>query len=66
MLDLTTDQLAELRGTLVDVYSKEKLYVEAEEASCRAAEQGVSTKAYARLHRLNSIYLAVDTELNNR
>ena len=49
MIDFTSEQLMELQGILVDEYSREQLYVEAEEASCRATETGMSTKAYLAL-----------------
>ena len=66
MIDFTSEQLMELQGILVDEYSREQLYVEAEEASCRATETGMSTKAYGRLHRLKSIWDSVNIELNSR
>ncbi len=66
MIDLTGDQLMELQGIMVDEYSREQLALEAEEASCRVIQQGMSTKAYGRLHRLKSIWKAVNSELNKR
>jgi hypothetical protein len=66
MIDFTDDQLMELQGILVDEYSREQRYVEADEASCRTTETGMSTKAYGRLHRLKSIWESVNTELHNR
>lgn len=66
MIDFTNDQLMELQGILVDEYSREQLNIEAEEASCETIGQGMSTKSYSRLHRLKSIWSAVNFELHGR
>lgn len=66
MISFTNDQLMELQGILLDEYSREKLNVEAEEALCETIGEGVSTKCYSRLHRLKSIWGAVNFDLNSR